>query len=131
MTSDACQTVATFKSPISNACDAVGNLDACQTGAPIESTISNACDAVGNGDARQTGATKESKLSNAGDAVGDNRILTTGDECIGGCFDYRIAVFSAIIRGISTRNHNACQTGALIESIISNTCDAVGNNDGG
>ena len=100
-------------------------------GATIESPLSNTRHTIGDGHRGKGGATKESIISNARDAVRDDCILATCNQGIGGSFNNRIAILTAVVGSITCFYHHGGEGEAQNESRTSNARDAIRDGDGG
>ena len=120
-----------MESTLSNACNAIRDGDRGERGAIIERIISNARNAIRDSDRSEGAATIESPISNARDVVGDGGILTASNKGICRFLDNCVAVLAAIVGGITSFYYHRGEGGAIIESLISNVRDAVGDGDRG
>ena len=89
------------KNSLSNARNTIADSDGGKGRTKPESIIPNTLYAIGDSNRGKGGATRESALSNNIDAVWDYGILAASYKGITCCFDYRIAIFTAIIVGVS------------------------------
>ena len=111
--------------------DGVGDRDRGQAAARVKRMITNTLDGVGYVDGGQAAAFVKRIITDTRDGVGDDCILTSGNYCIGFCFDNSITVVAAVINWIVFAYLDVCQAAAIAKRRITDTRNGVGDFDGG
>ena len=128
---DGGQTAAIIEAIISQPRDGIWNGDGGQTVAKCEAPISQARDGIWNGDGGQTAATREARSPQTRDCIGNLAIFTTSNHLIRWSFNDGIAIISWIIYRVVRFHYYTLKTITSCEASFSQTCDWIGNGDGG